>query len=373
MYDRFQAGRKRLDSKSTQLSKILIKKLTFQTLFRTVLVVVTATLLCFFSMGLTWAAESSVVSPEKPAEYMIYQYPGVALLIRIDAVEMEFESRVYGAERALIKASRIPLRRIGPVYQFIEAIDTARQLIVEVIPAQTTDRSQISMELIQLPQNERNSSMQSDAFRLFSRAVDSTSANDSTTWAMKIYALQSAANVFEELGWEELRLWSGYYAAHLIFHKLHDEHSAIELARKVQVAAAKAGFAVIELAALQLEGAALLNAGTLKPGPSGEKRYRKIHRILGQASALADELGLQSERGLALFNDGIAWEQQEDLTQALIQYKRALEIANVADNDELANEIRNKAAFAYEAQGSVSGAIEMLDQIGNELTDEVAR
>ena len=350
----------------------LINQSGYQAFCRTAGLVVIALLHCFFTITAAWAAEVSEVTPEKPAEYMIYQYPGVAMLIRIDAVETEFEARVYGTERALIKASRVPSRRIGPVYQLIEAIDTARQLIVEVIPSGHTDRSRISMELVQLPQDERSSLMQSEAFRLMSRAMDSTSANDSTTWAMKVYALKSAAYAFEQLGWEELRLWSEYYAAHLTFYKLHDELSAIELAREVQIAARRAGFGVIEMATLQLEGTALLNAAMSGPGQSAEDRYSETHRVLERVSVLADDLGFQSERGLALFSDGMAWEQQEDLTQALKQYRRALEIANSAGDTELSNEIRNKAAFAYEAQGSVSGAIEMLDQIGSELSEDSA-
>jgi tetratricopeptide (TPR) repeat protein len=361
-----------VNTKSIHLSEKLINVLVLRATFRSVALAAIAFALCLFTTGPAVAADSSVASPDKPAEFMIYQYPGVALLIRIDALETEFVSRVYGSERALIKASHIPMRRIGPVYQFIEAIDTARQLIVEIIPAKTTERSRISMELVQLPQNERNSRMQSDAFRLFSRAVDSTSANDSTTWAMKIYTLEAAASEFERLGWEELRLWSLCYAAHLTFYKMSDELSAIELVRKVQRDARKAGFKTIELATLQLEGAALLQQTRSQSGQAGGKKDTQIHSVLEQASALAEDLGLRSESSLALFNDGIAWEQQDKLGKALVQYRRALEIANQADDDELANEIRNKAAFAYEAQGSVSGAIEMLDQIGVELSSDNA-
>jgi CHAT domain-containing protein/tetratricopeptide (TPR) repeat protein len=329
--------------------------------------------LCLLAAESAWAAEPSEVSPAKPAEYMIYQYPGVALLIRIDAIETEFESKVYGPERALVRASQVPSRRIGPVYQFIEAVDTARQLIIEVTPAYPTERSRISMELVQMPENERTSPLHAEAFRLLSRAMDSTLANDSTTWAMKVYTLKRAAYAFEQLGWEELRLWSEYFAAHLVFYKLHDELSAIELAREVQAAARKAGFGVIEMAALQLEGTALLSAGSMaSEGASAQEIFSETHEVLKRASALADELGFQSERGLALFNDAVAWEKQDNLERALEQYRHALGIAVSAGDAELANRIRNNAAFAYEAQGSITGAIEMLDQIGDELSEQEA-
>jgi len=63
-----------------------------------------------------WSAQSGDVSADRPAEYMIYQYPGVDMVVKIDARETEFESAIYGPETALIKASGIPFRRIGPLY-----------------------------------------------------------------------------------------------------------------------------------------------------------------------------------------------------------------------------------------------------------------
>jgi len=329
-------------------------------------------LLLLFASGPVWPTQPSAVSPAKPAEYMIYQYPGVTLLIQIDAIETEFESRVFDPERALIKYSRLPSRRIGPVYQLIEAVDTARQLIIEVTPAYPTDRSRIRMELVQLNQHDRNSAIQAEAFRLMSRAADSTTANDSTTWAMKSYTFKRAAEAFEQLGWEELQLWSEYYVAHLVFYKLQDEYSAIELAQQVQTAARKAGFGEIELAALQLKGAALLAESKGSPATTSQRKFSEAHRVLGQAAQLADSIGLQSERALALFSDGVAWEKQEELSQALGQYRLALDIAVSAGDTELANRIRNSAAFAYETQGRISGALEMLDQIGDELSEEEA-
>lgn len=328
-------------------------------------------LLCVLKMN-ALAADGSFASPDKPVEYMIYQYPGVALLIQIDAIETEFEARIYGPDRALLKYSRLPSRRIGPMYQLIEPTSSARQLIVEIIPAYVTDRSRIRMELLQLREEERTDAIQAEAFRLMSRAVDATSANDSTTWAGKTYTFKRAAQVFESLGWEELRLWCEYYAAHLVYFKLGDAMSAVEMAQAVQAAARRAGFETIEMAAMQLEGMTLTHSVDLRPETTSTEKYDSIHRTLKQTAELADLLGFQSERGLALFNDGIAWEQQEEVERALEQYRLALEIVVSAGDTELANRIRNQAAFAYESKGSVSGAIEMLNQVGDELVEEDA-
>ena len=318
-----------------------------------------------FSGPVTAAAQNDV-SPDKPAEYMIYQYPGVVLLIKVDAAETEFESRIYGPDHALIMASGVPGRRLGPVYQLIEAVGTPRQLIIEVKPGQATERSRITMEVVQVPLETRRNSEQAPAFSLLSVATQLTQANDSTTWAMKVYSLKRAAAAFEQLGSEELRLWSEYYAAHLILYKLGDELSATEFAQELQAAARKAGIWIIELAALQLEGEALMEVATASPGQTLRGRYEGLHRIFERAAKMADSLGFQSERARALLNDGMIWERQENLTKALEKYQLALSVAVSAGSTELANQIRNKAAFAYETQGSISGAIEMLDQISDE-------
>ena len=321
----------------------------------------------FFTPGQVFAAPPVEISPEKPAEYMIYQYPGVALLIRIDAAGIEFESRVLGPEQALVMASRIPGSRLGPVYQLIEAVEEPRQLIIQVRPKEISERSRIGLELVQLSGKDSTST---HAFRLLSRAAESTRANDTTTWAMKIYTLKQAAQAFESLGREKLRLWSEYFAAHLVFFKLNDNLSTMEFARQVETGARKAGIGIVELAALQLEGAALMESAAAGSGQKAAASFDEIHRVYQRAATMADGLGLQLERSRAIFNDGLAWEQQENLERALERYELALSIAVSEGNAGLENLARNKAAFVYEMQGSLSGAIEMLDQGGNESGDE---
>ena len=328
--------------------------------------------LCIFMVCFVRTAEASEVSPLNPAEYMIYQYPGVSLLIRIDTLGVEFESRVYGPDRALIKASHVPSRRIGPVYQLIDAVGAARQLMIEVTPAHPSERERIVLELVQLPQDSRTSALQAEAFRLMSRAAESTSASDSSTWAMKTYTFDRAAGAFEQLGWEELRLWNEYFVAHLVYYQMNDRLSGIELARQVQASARKAGVEVIEMVALQLEGAALLANSDGSQAELSAQDFSEVHRVFRLASELAENLGFQSEQALALFSDGTAWEREENYTRALEQYRLALGVAIEAGDTELANRIRNDAAFAYETQGSIAGAIEMLDQIGDQLSEKEA-
>jgi CHAT domain-containing protein/tetratricopeptide (TPR) repeat protein len=314
-----------------------------------------------------WSAQTGEVSSEHPAEYMIYQYPDVSLVVKIDAPEVEFESRIFGPEGALIKSSRIPSGRIGPLYQLIGAVDKPRQLMIKVSPERRINRSGITMELTQLPAWDRNSAELAHAYRLLSVGTESTHSNDTTTWAMKTYTLRNAADVFAGMGWEEMRLWCEFQAAHLVLHKLNDELQALELAREIQKSARTVGFDLIELAALILEGDALMKAGESSGGRVANARFEQIHAVLDRVAILAERLDLKSEQARALFNDGLAYQQQDQPNAAIRQFQRALDVSLSADNPELVNEIRGTAATTYESLGSTADAINMLEDIGGDL------
>jgi CHAT domain-containing protein/tetratricopeptide (TPR) repeat protein len=320
-----------------------------------------------------WSAQTGEVSAAHPAEYMIYQYPDVSLLVKINAPEMEFDSKIYDPEGALISSSGIPSARIGPLYQYIEAADIPRQLMIKINPGRKADRSRISLELIQIPPGDRRSAAFAQAYRLFSSGTEVAHSNDSTTWAMKSYSLRDAARAFASLGWEEMRLWSEYYAAHLVFFKLDDVTLAMELAQEIQGSARTAGFEMIELAALILEGEALMSAGASASGKLAYARFEKAHGVWNRVVLLADQQGLRSEQARALFNDGLAWEQQDQLEEAVGQFRLALDVSLTTDDSDLVNEIRSSAAAAYETQGSTFGAIEMLEDIGSDLASDAGQ
>jgi CHAT domain-containing protein/tetratricopeptide (TPR) repeat protein len=317
-----------------------------------------------------WSAQFSEVSPTHPAEYMIYQYPDVSLVVGINAPEMEFESEIYGPEGALISSSGVPSARIGPLYQYIEATDKPRQLMIKISPRRKADRSRISLELIQLPPGDRRSAAFEQAYQLFTSGTEMVHSNDTTTWAMKSYTLRNAARAFASLGWEEMRLWSEFYAAHLVLYKLNDVLLAMELAQEIQGSARTAGIEMIELAALILEGEALMSAGANTSGKLAYARFEKAHGVWDRVVLLAGQQGLRSEQARALYNDGLAWEQQDQLEQAVRQFQLALDVSLAADDPGLVNEIRGTAAAAYETQGSTSGAIEMLEDIGSDLESD---
>jgi CHAT domain-containing protein/tetratricopeptide (TPR) repeat protein len=329
-------------------------------------------LLLLFSWHL-YAVQPGQVSDARPAEYMIYQYPNVSLVVKIEAPETEMDSKIYGPENALIKSSGIPGSRVGPLYQFIDAVDKPRQLMIKITPGRPVERSRISMELIQLPERDWSSATFAKAYNLFSSGTEEAHSNDSTTWSMKVYTLRNSARAFGNLGWEEMQLWSEFYAAHLVLHKLNDVLMAMELVQAVRGAARRAGFEEIELASLILEGEALQRAGKSTMGKVGYQRYEQLHTVLDQVVILADKLNLPSEKARALFSDGLAYQQQEQMTEAVGKFQSALDVALTTPNSDLTNEIRGTAASAYESQGSTAGAIELLEDIGNDLQSDAGQ
>ena len=327
-------------------------------------------LLVSFSL---FAAQTVQVSGARPAEYMVYQYPNVALVIKIEAAETEFDAEIYGPEKALIKSSQVPLSRIGPLYQFVESVDKPRQLMIKITPSRPVDRTRVNMELIQLPDRDWKSASFGQAYKLLSHGTEKVHSNDSTTWSTKIYTLKEAARAFAGLGWEEMRLWSEFYAAHLVLHKLNDVLMAMELVGELQGAARRAGYEEIELASLILEAEALQLSGERAKGEVAFQRYEQLHTVLDQVVILTGQMNLPSEQARALYNDGLAYEQQGRMDDAIRRFQAALDVALTTSNTELTNEIRGTAAAAYESQGSTMGAIEMLEDISSDLESETGQ
>jgi CHAT domain-containing protein len=314
-----------------------------------------------------WSAENDAATTERPAEYMIYQYPETILVLKIDVKEAEFSVRTIGPENAQIKSSSVPGRRIGPVYQYIEATELPRQLMIEVTPARALDRSAISLEVLQFSPGDRNTVPIARAYQMVSLGTETSHSTDASTWASKAYSLRNAAGMFASLGREEMRLWSEYFAAHLVLHQLADPLTASEMVSAVQDDAARAGFEEVELAARTLEG----DADLLLAAGSGERSaqiyYERAHRVLVEAAALAERLAWDVERGRALFQDGRVYEMQGEAERALDRYRAALEVTTGTGDAELLNQIRASAAAVYESLGRTTGAIAMLDDMAGDL------
>lgn len=329
----------------------------------------------FLSASSAVPAQVEEASAARPAEYMIYQYPAVSLVVVIDTLESEFEAQVSGPEGALVSETGITSRRIGPVYQFVEAVDIPRQLMIEVNPSRRIERSRIGLELMQLPDTDRNSRALASAYRYLAHGMKRVHTDNNTVWAERTYSLRNAAQAFAALGMEEMRLWSEYYATHLILYEIEDVLLAMERARTIRAAARKAGYETIELTTRVLEADAMMMAGDTSTGTQSFERYESAHEAWEDAVKMAAAQGYEAERGRALYQDGMAYERQGRLDRAIERYEQALDVTATASDPELMNQIRATAAAAYETRGSTSGAISLLDDISGDLSgneDQVA-
>ncbi|MBT8063430.1 MAG: CHAT domain-containing protein [Gammaproteobacteria bacterium] len=323
---------------------------------------------CVLLLGSGWplAVTAQEIAEGRPAEFMIYQYPEVTLLIRIEVPETSFEAEITGPENALLKESGLPEHRLGPVYQLVDAVDSPRQLMIKITPERAIERDRISLELVQLSVFDRNSQALARAYKHLSYGAERVHDNDSSTWASKAYSFRSAAQEFASLGMEKMRLWSEYFAAHLVLHRLNDEQTALEFAAALDRSARRAGFDELELATLTLRSEALQQAAVADGDEAAGAESDLLHEVLQRRADLAARLSLPSEQARALFSDAAVHEREGRLDAAIRRFGEALTAAEDAANLELANEIRSAAATVYESQGRTEGAIEMLEGIRSE-------
>ena len=312
-------------------------------------------------------AARPVAAEPRTAEYMIYQYPDVALVVIVDAREAEFTAQITGPEGALLTEAAVEGRRIGPVWLYVDSTDRPRQLMVHVHPDRTVDRADIGMELIQLSMDDANARRQAQAYRLLAHGMQRVYADDTTTWAQRGQSLHDAARLFAALGMERMRLWAEFYAAHRALHRLDDVLTSLEMTAAIDRAAQRAGFEEIALANEVLAAEALLRGADKATGARSEDYLRRAHAALQALAVQAGDLGYVGEQGRALFRDGAAWERQGELARAVDRYEQALAIVAGTSDTELLNRIRATAAAAYEAQGSTSGAIGLLEAIADDL------
>jgi CHAT domain-containing protein/tetratricopeptide (TPR) repeat protein len=312
-------------------------------------------------------APDEVVTDERPAEFMIYQHPDTLLVLKLDVEEAEFSVRTFGPENALIKWSTVPGRRVGPIYQYIDAVDQARQLMIEISPGRPVKRSAIGLEILQFNAGDRNSATQAKAYRMLSLGCEASLNSDASTWASKAYSFRNAAALFANLGMEEMRLWAEYLAAHLVFHRLADPLTTLELVELVQRDASRAGFVETEFAARVLESDAVMQLAAGAGGQPARLYRQRAHEVLADVVTLAQRLGRTAEHSRALYQDGRVYELQGEPERALDRYRVALDIAAAADDTELLNQIRATSAEVYESLGRTSGAIAMLDDMADNL------
>jgi len=327
------------------------------------------TLLLAAAVQVPGAAAQATAEAQRPraAEYMIYQYSGVALVVIVDAFESEFAARITGPEGGLLTEAAVAGRRIGPVYLYVDSTDRPRQLMVHVRPGRPLGRDAIGMELMQLSMADPNARRQAQAYRLLANGMQPAYADDASNWVQRREALSGAARAFAGFGMEKMRLWSEYYAALLGLQRLDDVRATLQISGQIRAAADRAGFETVGLASRILQADALLRGAEMSPSDRAAEYYGRAHAALAEVADAAGALGYPGEQGRALLLDGEARERQGDLERAIERYEQALDVSVRADDVELRNRIRATAAAAYERQGRTSGAIGLLEAIAGDL------
>ena len=330
------------------------------TLFRLALLCSAAALFCLY--GAPAAAQETAAAPPSFKEYFVDLAPDTALLIRMEGFEAEFETRVYGPENVLMKVSGLPGLRMGPIFQFIDPAGTARQLRVQVVIGGKTDRYRIEMRPTKYDQNGPDVTQLTRAYRLLSSGLEVETSRRAEAWTMKVVSLNQAAHIFDQLGMQEMQLWSMFFGHYLLL-QLGDPVTAAEGARDINLGATRSRLQPLKLAALQLEAQALSrqrSAGTTRLSDAEMARVQELFR---QAIELAEQLDLQYERALAMFFSGVTYQEAARNAEAFKEYGAAIEVASASGDDTFANQIRKRAADLHESLGQNVEAIALMREI----------
>jgi CHAT domain-containing protein len=321
-------------------------------------------LLIVFALG--------VVSFSAPAaqikqEYFVRQEADEALLIRISAHEAEIESNVFAPEQRLLLSSVMPQSRLVPIFQFIDSSSKSRQLELVVSSGLSTANSKFEIEFTRQSAWDNRSAALERAYRLLSFGMQSSSTNSAADWTVKINSLMSAGNTFEKYGMLEMRLWTSYLTAHLVQYRLHDYNLVLGLVREILADTRDTRWQDIELATLQLRGAALIGlrrSGALQTSASDPD---PVQTALLKTAERADAMGYQFEKAQTLNLSALEYKDQSSYAIALEQFQSALEIADSIGDDVLAKGIRENMAQIHAGQGDDPATNKVLQEIETRL------
>jgi len=320
---------------------------------------------CLLLAGMSLPGHAAETGPEaasRTREFFNRQEAASALVIQLDPYESEFESRIFGPGNQLLKTSSVPSLRLGPVIQFIDPVEKARELSIVLTMGKGTSRSRVDMRLIKFDLSRPDSSVLMKAYRTLSYGLELDAKVHGDTWTMKVASLRQAANYFDYLGMQEMQLWSGLYASYYLLNALNDAASAAEDARDIKAAATRSGFKTLVLAATELEGSATLALAIGSTGKASSQKFEQAQALFTQAAELAQSLDLQHERTHAIYQRGVAQEAAGQTSQALTQFEMAMSLATASGDQEYANQVRKHTAQLMESQGNNAAAVALMQQ-----------
>jgi len=310
------------------------------------------------------------ISPVITQEYFVQQAVDEDLLITINGFEAEFESRVSGENGEVLLRSGISGNRIAPVFQYIYAPKSARQIDIEVTSGLHTARTEFGIELTRLKPWDSRSQSISRAYKLLSFGSETGDANSPADWTVKIDSLHKASQLFQQFGMQEMRLWANYLTAHLIQFHLHEHNLVYDMTRDILNDLKGVRLPRIELATLQLQSLALIglrNTGSLPISADG---IDPLQTVLSQTAELAETMGYDFERARAIYASGLEYAKRSLYSNALEQFQKAVTITDSVGSAELATSIREDIVQIHTIQGDAPATSEILQEIESQLVED---
>ena len=325
-----------------------------------------------FTVGQTVPSVShaQAVDPVITQDYFIQQAVDEDLLIIISGFEAEFQSRVSGSNGEVLLLSGIKGSRIVPVFQYIHAPKSNRQVDIQVTSSLHTGRTEFGIELTRLKPWDSRSSSVSQAYRLLSFGTEIGEVDSQSNWTVKINSLLKASQLFEQFGMLEMRLWANYLTAHLIQFYLHDHSIVYSMTRELLADLRGVRLKKIELATLQLQSLALI--GLQKSGSLAlsSDNADPVQIALSQVAELAESMGYYFEQARALYASGVEYADQSLYSSALEKFQLAVSAADLVGSAELATAIRESIVQIHTIQGDAPSTSEVLQEIESQLVEE---
>jgi len=126
----------------------------------------------------------------------------------------------------------------------------------------------------------------------------------------------------------------------------------------------------IALAALQLQSAALIGLKRSAPAKPPASKSDPVQSSLTVTAELAESLGYYFEQAQALNISGAEYVADSSYPQALVQYQRAVGLADMVGDATLATASRESIVDIHAIQGNVSASSAVLQEIETQLLDE---
>ncbi len=316
--------------------------------------------------------QESAVTQEDPVvaskEYFVQQQPGEAVVVKISGFEANFTSRLSTENDDLKMESGLPEGQTLPVFQFVVVSDVPRQVNIGVDATRVTNRTEFELGLTRLNVRDDRTAGIARAYRLLSDGLELFPGGNSSDWSVRVQTLFGAATLFQEIGMEEMRLWSRLFGAHLILHRMRDFSTAFDWATELLAGPRISRYPDITFAALKLRSSAMA-AGRIGVG-GADPLNSDLQQALEATATSARSLGYALEEALALKASGIDLLDHGLHRQAMQRFNAALTIAVDIAAGDLAAEIREYMVDIHAQAGDLESSGDVLQDIEAHLAQE---